>query len=106
MKKLNLDEFLIEDAIITWNNKDYIVTADIPASMIKKFQKLSTVEENDPDTIDLTMNWLKAVLYLKNDDKDVDSFINSLNVTNLTKIATFISEYISECIKSDKKKID
>lgn len=98
---LNLNEFIKKDDVIQIGDKEFIVTANIPVKKILDFAKYQSIDSEDPEAFKITMQWLKEMLYLKNDKNNVDEFVDNLTVPQLNKVALFIGDYTS--VKEDDK---
>lgn len=105
MKGLNLDENKIEDEEIKFGDKKFVVTANMPRSLYYKFfgndKKESTLKEKNEEE----RKAIIELLSLKNDSKEVETFINGLKIVDFVRVDNFIAEYITECFGEAKKKL-
>lgn len=110
MRTINLDEFLPEDVTVKINGREFILTANIPRGMIKKYVSFNDLNNDNAEKyLDTVEEFVTDILNLKNENAAVVKFVNGLSTIQLVKLANCISEYVKEVYseigkKSEKKK--
>jgi len=109
MKRLEMKEFLPEAGAEIEDQKTgkvFKVTADIPTPIIRDFVALANADSEKPtvEDYDLSINIVKKILYILNEKKAVDDFVDRLNQKEFGYVMEFIGEYMKEAKETAKKK--
>ena len=103
---LNLDEFTKPDDKITFNGKEFVLPGGIPNKLFLKTREFAEIDSDEFEVSDFEkiIEWIKEVLYTKNEQETVDKFINDLNSKQLTVLLKFIGEFYKPEPEDEKKK--
>ena len=104
---LNLNQFKPKEEEIIFgeppNEKRFIVTPYIPRKLYREYAKIAEITDTD-ELLDKSEKWLIDILSIKNDRAEVKEFVESLEMYDMNRVSTSISEYLQEVNKGEKKK--
>lgn len=102
---LKLKPLKKENEEIELEGKKLIVPGRVPMELMVEFFDLKDMDEKNYTKNELveSIQLIKRILYLENDEKKVDDFFKDLVPEHVNEVIIFVSNYILEGIKGKKK---
>lgn len=95
---LNLNEYKPKEEEILFNNKKFIVSAEIDDELFERMAHAESLKWKDLCKLYID------ILSVKNDKKEVETFFNSLKLPAKKRVMSFIINYIRLVGESEEKK--
>lgn len=103
---LELEQLKKKNDVVTFGKTRLVVPGRVPFELMIEFYDLRNIDSENLKAEDMRgmTNLIKRILYLENEKEKVDKFISSLYPEQITKVISFVTNYIA--LEDEGKKKD